>query len=66
MKQVEALLTEASSTDQYQECSVKLDPMNGRQRWLVYEFVGSRYSSVKLSNLSGPRNAQGIEVRVFL
>lgn len=61
--EAKALVEEASSGGKYVERSATLDPMNGRQRWLMYEFVGNHNSSIKLSNLSGPSYAKGIEVR---
>ena len=62
MPKVEALLTEVSGEGDYVERSVKLDPMNKRQRWLIYEFVGANNPAVKLSNLDGPHFARGIQV----
>lgn len=49
--------------EEYLERSVMLDPMTGRQRWLMFEFVGSNNPAIKLSNLKGPHSARGIEVR---
>lgn len=59
---VELLLAEGTGDSEYVERSVELDPMTSRMRWLMYEFVGANNSAVKLSNLSGPPSAQGIEV----
>ncbi|CAB1119948.1 unnamed protein product [Ectocarpus sp. CCAP 1310/34] len=63
LKKVEALLAESSSGDKYVQKSVKLEPMNGRQRWLMYEFVGSSTADIKLSNLPGPAHARPMEIR---
>ncbi|CBJ26041.1 conserved unknown protein [Ectocarpus siliculosus] len=63
LKKVEALLAESSSGGEYVQKSVKLEPMNGRQRWLMYEFVGSSTADVKLSNLPGPAYARPMEIR---
>lgn len=60
---VDALLAEGSGESEYAEKSVKLEPMNGRQRWLIHEFVGSSTSAIKLINLNGPHFARGMEVR---
>lgn len=61
--QVKTLLDESCSGGKYVQKSVKLDPMNGRQRWLMHKFVGSSTSDVKLSNLPGPAQARPMEVR---
>ncbi|CAN0287360.1 unnamed protein product [Ectocarpus sp. 12 AP-2014] len=63
LKKVEALLAESSSGGKYVQKSVKLEPMNGRQRWLMYEFVGSSTADIKLSNLPGPAHARPMEIR---
>ena len=55
-------MKEATSGGEYTESSLKLDPMDARKRWLMFEFVGSNNPSIKLSNLSGPNSARGIEV----
>eukprot|EP00752_Nemacystus_decipiens_P005135 g4659.t1 len=63
LSKVKALLAESCSGDKYVQTSVKLDPMNGRQRWLMHEFVGSSTSDVKLCNLPGPAHARPMEIR---
>ena len=59
--QVKTLLAESCSGDKYVQTSVRLDPMNGRQRWLMHEFVGSSTPDVKLCNLPGPAQARPME-----
>lgn len=59
---VETLLAESSSGGKYVQKSTKLEPMNGRQRWLMYEFVGSSTADIKLCNLPGPAHARPMEV----
>ncbi|CAN0163702.1 unnamed protein product, partial [Scytosiphon promiscuus] len=65
LKKVEALLKESSGDGEYVQRSVKLGPMNGRQRWLMYEFVGSSSPSIKLANLPGPADAKPMEIRTL-
>lgn len=59
---MKTLLAESCGRDKYVQTSVKLDPMNGRQRWLMHEFVGSSTPDVKLCNLPGPAHARPMEV----
>lgn len=59
---VDLLLAKGSGDSEYVERSIELDPMTSRMRWLMYEFVGGNNHAVKLSNLSGPPSARGIEV----
>ncbi|CAN0380648.1 unnamed protein product, partial [Ectocarpus fasciculatus] len=63
LKKVETLLAESSSGGKYVQKSTKLEPMNGRQRWLMYEFVGSSTADIKLCNLPGPAHARPMEIR---
>lgn len=62
-KQVKPLVAESMSEGEYVQKSVKLAPMNGRQRWLMYQFVGSSSPDIKLYNLQGPAYARPMEVR---
>ncbi|CAM9998701.1 unnamed protein product, partial [Hapterophycus canaliculatus] len=64
-RKVGALLAESSGEGEFVQRSVKLDPMNGRQRWLMHEFVGSSSPSIKLANLPGPANAKPMEIRTL-
>lgn len=59
---MKTVLAESCSGGKYVQKSAKLGPMNGRQRWLMYEFVGSSTPDVKLCNLPGPANARPMEV----
>lgn len=60
---MKALIAESCSDDKYVQKSVMLEPMNGRQRWLMHEFVGSSSTDVKLCTLPGPGHAKPMEVR---
>eukprot|EP00903_Cladosiphon_okamuranus_P008694 g8330.t1 len=63
LSKVKTLLAESCGGDKYVETSVELDPMNGRQRWLMHEFVGSSTSDIKLCSLPGPTHARPMEIR---
>lgn len=61
-KKVQDLVKEATSGGEYTQVSLKFDPMGGKDRWLMFEFVGADDPAIKLSTLSGPYAARGIEV----
>ncbi|CAM9247388.1 unnamed protein product [Pylaiella littoralis] len=63
LAKVESILAESISEGKYVQKSFKLDPMNGRQRWLMHEFVDSSSPDIKLCSLQGPAYARPMEIR---